>query len=349
MSSVANSLRRDVELLALPAGRMVGSAGHAAAQAYLLQRLGQLSLTPYRNGSLDLPYRVDGQDFHNLIAVLPGTDRSLAPVLIGAHYDSVIPSWCADDNAAAVAIALSAAEALSKEPLSRDVVIALFDAEEPPYFHQPSMGSTRFFEDQMLSAGVHAALIMDLVGHDVSFGNLPLPSELGEQIANLLFVTGAESHPGMARLVQHVADQGILPVVAALNSYVGDMSDHHVFHLHGVPYLFLTCGAWDHYHQVTDTPERLNYEKMARIRDVLVTVVRGLDGDSLLSCETPRPGDDYTLQMEIDLLNRGFGPALHYLLQLAGLRTITTRADVDELSGMLARKFIPGASGLDVP
>ena len=48
------------------------------------------------------------------------------------------------------------------------------------------------------------------------------------------------------------------------------MSDHHVFRTHGIPYLFLSCGRWKHYHQPSDTPARLNYVKMARISHLLV-------------------------------------------------------------------------------
>ena len=46
----------------------------------------------------------------------------------------------------------------------------------------------------------------------------------------------------------------LLPV---LNDYVGDMSDHHVFRVNRRPYLFLSCGQWEHYHLPTDTPEPL--------------------------------------------------------------------------------------------
>ena len=88
-------------------------------------------------------------------------------MLIGAHYDSVIAAPCADDNAAAVAIALRAATVLRSRPIERDVIIAIFDAEEPPYFLGESMGSVRFYEDQLLDKGIHAAIIMDMVGHDV--------------------------------------------------------------------------------------------------------------------------------------------------------------------------------------
>jgi len=36
-----------------------------------------------------------------------GGDPDLAPLLVGAHFDSAIAAPCSDDNAAAVAIALA--------------------------------------------------------------------------------------------------------------------------------------------------------------------------------------------------------------------------------------------------
>jgi peptidase M28-like protein len=89
----------------------------------------------------------------------------------------------ADDNAAAVAIALSSAAALGATPRARDIVIALFDAEEPPYVR--NMGSVRFCASRADARGFHAALVLDLVGHDFA---LPLPD-----LANLLVAIGIES------------------------------------------------------------------------------------------------------------------------------------------------------------
>ena len=190
------ALKDDVEALATAAGRRVGTAGHDAAKSYLVQRLAALELRPYQGNAFELTYRAGGQTFSNLVAVIPGMEEGLSPVLIGAHYDSVISSYCADDNAAAVAIALSAAESLAAAKLSRDVVIALFDAEEPPYFQSSAMGSTRFYHEQRRPEGFHAALIMDLVGHDVEL-HLPGLNVPVDALANLLFITGAESHASL--------------------------------------------------------------------------------------------------------------------------------------------------------
>ena len=64
------------------------------------------------------------------------------------------------------------------------MILAFFDAEEPPHFLQPTMGSIRFYEDQ-LQDEIHCAVIMDLVGHDVPVQGLE----------DLLFITGMESDP----------------------------------------------------------------------------------------------------------------------------------------------------------
>src|SRR5262245_17312469 len=127
-------LRREVELLARPEGRVPGTPGHERARRHLDARLRELGLVPYRGDTFALPYRAAGVDFCNLLAVAPGLSPGAKPVLIGAHYDSIIEAACADDNAAAVALALAAGAHFREQPAQRDVVLALFDGEEPPWF-----------------------------------------------------------------------------------------------------------------------------------------------------------------------------------------------------------------------
>ena len=209
---------------------------------------------PYDSGSFRLEYAVNGERFVNLIGQLPGRDASLPPVIVGAHYDTCGDVPGADDNAAAVAATLAAAERRQGQSQDRSIVFAFFDAEEPPHFHQESMGSIRFYHDQR-TGPIHAAVVMDLVGHDV-----PVPG-----IEDLLFITGIESDPDLQQLLIDTEPKRRLRIAATVNSYVGDLSDHHVFRLNRVPYLFLTCGRWDHYHQTTDTPDRHNYIKLAAV------------------------------------------------------------------------------------
>ena len=324
---LARQLREDVERICLPCGRMVGTKGHAEAEAYLLGRMTEIGSVPYRGDSIRLPYQSEGQSFVNLIGKIPGRDGAgKAPILIGAHYDSVIDAPCADDNAAAVAIALAVGRAAAGSKwLDRDLVVAIFDSEEPPYFQGRSMGSNYFARHQMQEEGMHAVIVMDLVGHDVP----GLPG-----FGGLVFVTGAESHPELAGVFDNAPHPKALKIVPTLNSYVGDMSDHGAFRELGIPYFFLSCGHWEHYHRPTDTPDRLNYRKMAAISELNFAFLQGMDMSRL---EGARKQESLceTTELEIRSMRNAFGPFLPVLLEQAGITGLQTRRGIDRLVGSL--------------
>ena len=332
MPSLVSALHADVEAICLPEGRMVGSPGHRIVRERLARRLREIGSEPWRGRTFELPYADGGESFCNLIGVIKGRNPRLAPILVGAHYDSVIAAPSADDNAAAVAIALAVGERVAEsQALERDLVVALFDAEEPPYFCSPAMGSIRFWEDQRDGRPVHAALIMDLVGHDVGINSVaPGPiASLNQLLAPLLFITGTESHTGLRQVHERAGAVDGLSLVPTLNLYVGDMSDHGVFRQNGVPYLFLSCGHWRHYHRDTDTPDRLNYEKMGRIARQVLAFAAALDG-----AELPQTGREQfaeTLDLEISRLRLALGGEWEPVLERCGLEAITSRAEMDRL------------------
>ena len=345
-------LRTDTTAICLPKGRKVGSPGHKKARKYLTGRLEEIGCVPFSGDSFELPYQHNGTAFCNVAGVVCGRNSRLAPLLVGAHYDSVIAAPCADDNAAAVAIALATAGHAAAGGLERDLIIAIFDAEEPPYFSTASMGSRRFYEDQRGGREIHAVVIMDLVGHDVSVHSsmLGMVPRIGSLLARipgladrdiplpllhpLVFITGTESHPGLPAVLENAGTAGGLKLVPTLNSYVGDMSDHGVFRRNGVPYFFLSCGHWAHYHQRTDTPDRLNYRKMERITRQVCALLGALDtrdlrrsGGKERVCET--------LALEIRAMRCAFGLLWPLLLKRAGLTGVGSRKDMDALVGSI--------------
>jgi len=332
--SAHKALQSDVVELARPEGRVPGTKGHTRAREYLLRRMEEMGLLPWSGRDLHLPYRSGSFEGYNLAGVVPGSERELAPVLVGAHYDSVIAAPCADDNAAAVAIALAVAGERKPGERRRDLVLALFDAEEQPYTHTELMGSNRFYADDRDGRDIHCALIQDLTGHDVS---LPLPPggaslpDAAARLANLLFITGAESHGALPGLLGRLVRPDELPVVATLNRNVGDVSDHGVFRRSGVPYLFFSCGHWAHYHQPTDTPEKLNYRKMEKIARLIASVALGLDDLELPPSQT----DADTAAFESELLHTSLGPFLAGLLALAGLSEASSRGHLDQFAARL--------------
>jgi len=255
-------LSSDVASLAVPQGREVGSPTHKAACNFLAKRLSELGVTPYQEDSFEMPYVVKGTNFCNLVGRIKGENSEQNPILLAAHYDTCGKQPGADDNAAACAIVLSCAAELAGQNLSRDVIIAFFDAEEPPHFQTPAMGSTYFHEHQT-TEDIHCTVVMDLVGHDA-----PIPGR-----EDLVILTGIESAQGLEDVLGTCKEHQQLSVLPIPNSFVGNMSDHHWAQQHNRPFLFLTCGHWEHYHMPSDTPEKLNYDKMAAITDLVSSFV----------------------------------------------------------------------------
>ena len=311
-------LKTDVSTIATPAGRVVGSDAHRNARRFIERRCGMLGLSGYDDGRMELPYSVNGTEFCNIVGVLPGSDAGTDPILIAAHYDTCGVQPGADDNAAAVSILLSMIEPLRAAKLTRSVIFAFPDAEEPPNFLGEAMGSTRWYHDQRQN-DVHCAIVLDLVGHDV-----PVPG-----LADVIFMTGMESDPGFEPVFRSVEPEGIR-IVPALTRYIGDLSDYHAFRIDRRPYLFFSCGRWEHYHATTDTPDRLNYEKMAALSKHLTALVVRLDS-TLLS--GPFEGYD-TTATEIEYMSRHMRPTLESL----GIE-LTSREDVDALVGRLLGLF----------
>src|SRR5689334_11485412 len=123
------------------AGRAPGTAGGIAARAIVREALRAAGLDPHDQ-------EVPACRGANVLATVRGdVDRW---ILVGAHYDHLGSEGGrifrgADDNAAAIAILVEVATSLAKQkPAGRGVIVAAFDAEEPPWFMSEGMGSKHF-------------------------------------------------------------------------------------------------------------------------------------------------------------------------------------------------------------
>jgi hypothetical protein len=303
-------LRTIVETLATGEGRMIGTPGHAEARSFLVEQLeGIAGVEPDGGKDFALPYGDPANDLANVIGRIPGHNLGLDPLLIAAHYDTCGPYPGADDNAAAIAIALELVPRLVEAQLGRSVLIALFDGEEPPLFMGREMGSIHWYHHQR-QGEVHCALVMDLVGH-----GFPIPGN-----EDLVAVLGMESDAQLAQVLAGLEEPPGARLIPTLNRYIGDLSDHHVFRISERPYLFFSCGTWEHYHMPSDTPEKLDYPKMAAFGKLLATLVPRLCDQPL---DGPFEGYDST-PVELELLNRQLGPFLRALdIELDGRAAIT--------------------------
>lgn len=296
-------MRELVQALCAPAcaGRKPGTPGGAAARALIVSAFRQTGLDPFEQS-------VPGCGGANVLATIPGEiDRW---IVVGAHHDHLGKSggqvyWGADDNAAAVGILLEVAQQLArKKPRGRGVIFASFDGEEPPYFLTAGMGSEHFARNPIVPLSqIDLMICMDLVGHGLGSEGLP------DAVTQSLFALGAERSTGTAAQVDALATAEPGVILRRLDAdVVPPLSDYHSFSRRDVPFLFLTAGRSRRYHTPQDTPEGLDWPKMAATARWLERYIRQ-------TCELPAPPrfdakarDDVATLRSILALSRALAP-----------------------------------------
>ena len=230
----------------------------------------------------DQVYGVQGKAYRNVVA-----DFGLAqgPVLVvGAHYDTCGARPGADDNASGVAGLLALAKLLQDHPPHHPVELVAYTLEEPPFFRSADMGSARHALALKASGReVRGALVLEMIGtftEAPDSQDYPLPglSLIYGSHGDYLAIVGEVGGAGFTRKVK-AAMRGAcgLPIksINAPSAIPGiDFSDHRSYWAVGLPAVMLTDTAFfrnPRYHTGTDTPDRLDYRRMAE-------AVRGIYG-----------------------------------------------------------------------
>lgn len=222
----------------------------------------------------------------NLCAVLPGTDPVARDewIVCGAHYDHVGMQGGAlhpgaDDNASGTAGLLAVAEALhAAGPRPRTVLFVWFSAEENGLW-----GSEAFCRDLPLPEGarVVANLNLDMIGR----------TEPGE-----LYVTPTRDHAAFSPFADLAYRACAVEGFAELRSQdeYFSASDHASFaSVLGVPVAFLSTGDHPDYHEPTDTADKLDEDKIARVARLATRVVfAAADASFELEADGEREGGD---------------------------------------------------------
>lgn len=286
--ALAAALRRDVEILATD----IGPRGTHAPKAYALAE--QFLTSALRAAGYEVErhaFDAMGVECANLVATLRGvsTDAPRRCLVVGAHYDSVAGCPAANDNASGVAGVLALARAMRDEPSPIDVRFALFANEEPPFFNLNDMGSQRYAREcRERGDDIVAMVCLETIG---CFSSAPNSQQWPHAALNLILPTTGDFiclvGPESARaLIKDAAAafevQRAFPLVAGAAPEEIDQinwSDHRGFNEVGYPAFMLTDTApfrYPHYHQPTDTPERLDYDSMARVIRGTLGMVRAL-------------------------------------------------------------------------
>jgi Zn-dependent M28 family amino/carboxypeptidase len=234
-------------------------------------------------------FTVNQTKFANVIITIAGQRFPDEIIVIGAHYDTVLGTPGADDNASAVAMLLEMAGFLADSTFDRTLNLVFFVLEEPPVFGTKNMGSRIFagraWEKNM---DIRAMVSLEMVGYfSEKKGNqafpLPLMSLFYSTTPNFIAVVGNLKSKALVQQVRKGLETGCtVPVetLAAPSIVPGvGLSDHASFWKEGYPAIMITDTAFyrnPNYHQATDTIDTLNYQTMAELLKGLIHVVRDL-------------------------------------------------------------------------
>jgi hypothetical protein len=254
-----------------------------ASAAYLR---GQVEQFGYQVTKQD--YVVDGKTVSNFEVIVPGSKRSDENVVVGAHYDSVFGTPGANDNGSGVAAVLELARIMKSSKPERTIRFVFFVNEELPYFQTPEMGSFVYAKRlKQKNVRVASMVAVETIGcyfeapgtQHYPTGFSALYPDKGNFIA---FVGNTESRGLVEYSIRVFRDTTAFPseAVAAPGSLTGiGWSDHWSFWQQGYLGIMITDTApfrYSHYHQPTDGPEKLDYNRMARVVAGLHRVVDSL-------------------------------------------------------------------------
>ncbi len=280
-------LRRHVETLAGEIGERNVPHYIALSKAadYVDSSLSDAGFTVARQG-----YRVGTQICYNLEVEIPGTDRATEILVIGAHYDSVLGSPGANDNATGVAALVEIARECAAARPSRTVRFVAFVNEEPPYFQTEAMGSLVYARRcRERGDNVVGMLSLETIGYySDARGSQKYPFPLGlfyPSTGNFLgFVANRGSRDLLFDAIASFRRHARFPSEggALVESLPGiGWSDHWSFWQVGYPAIEVTDTApfrYPHYHTLADTPDKVDYDRLSLVTGALGIVVADLAG-----------------------------------------------------------------------
>ncbi|ABA21582.1 Peptidases M20 and M28 [Trichormus variabilis ATCC 29413] len=221
----------------------------------------------------------------NVFAERPGTDNTGDAILVAAHYDTVVGSPGADDNASGVAVILEIARLFASHPTPRTLQLAFFDLEEAGL-----VGSKAFVTNTQRLEKLRGVIVMDMVGYACYTAGcqqyppgLPVtpPSDKGD----FLVAVGDIENLSLLKAFNH-ADTKNLPSVLTIPIPLKGLltpdtlrSDHAPFWYQGIGAVLVTDTAnlrTPHYHQPTDTPSNIEQAFFVGAAQIVVNAVNTL-------------------------------------------------------------------------
>ncbi len=231
----------------------------------------------YGYGAVEQVYNIDGREYKNIIASFG--PKEAPRFIVGAHYDVCYIQPGADDNASGVAGLLELARLLQvhKPDLKYRIDFVAYTLEEPPYFRTEGMGSyvhAKWLHDEKVA--VLGMVSLEMIGY---FTEAPKSQDYPSIIMKLFYPSTGNfiavvGNYNSSELINHFQENISLTSIdveslKAPSFITGvDFSDHMNYWKFDNKAIMITDTAFyrnKNYHEVTDTIDTLNFEKMAEV------------------------------------------------------------------------------------
>lgn len=284
---LAARLRALVEEAAYPRNRRDHPRAMEGMEAWLADGFAAMGWQVQRHR-----FVAHGLEGVNLVARLAGDSDETR--VVGAHYDTLPETPGADDNTASLACLLELARLLPEGPLPRTVLLVAFDMEE-----WGLDGARALAPELARDHRLEGVVVYESMGYiDRAPGSQKVPDGMAQLFPDVVRRLEASGYAGDTTVIVHresseriarslargLGDPALLlcdPGIGPLGRHFG-RSDHLPFWELGVPALMVTDSADfrnPHYHQPSDLPDTLDYERLA----LIVEATRGwlLEKESL--------------------------------------------------------------------
>jgi hypothetical protein len=210
----------------------------------------------------------------NVCGLFRGSDSDLRRevIVVTAHFDhigvrggEIMPG--ADDNASGTSALMALAEALVRNgPLRRSVLLLFVSSGE-----EGQRGALAWVKEPTLPAGYRPVCNINL---DTIGGNGPAELQLAPTESH-------EAHNGLEVLARQLAPEEGFSTLSGCDPF-WDRSDQFPFHTQlKIPALYLFSGLTRDYHKASDTPDRVDCDKVRRVTRLVLRLLAALQEDEL--------------------------------------------------------------------
>ena len=239
-------------------------------------------------------YHFNGRAFHNVVAEKIGSTYPEKIMLIGAHYDTVLNSPGADDNASGIAALLELVRLFNNVKTAQSIRFVAFTLEEPPHFGTAQMGSYVYAqeckkqqENIVMMASLEMLAYFSNKRNSQKYPHPDMTAKFTDK-GNFITIVGDTNSKSIVKKLSSSMDKNstvpALPMVADPSIPGVSLSDHAPFWDAGYKAIMITDTAFyrnHNYHESTDTLDTLDFKSYAKVVSGLYYSFKQLDAEGI--------------------------------------------------------------------